>query len=113
MSENIIDCNQLKEKCFNNLDLIDQLLNQFVQNADDHLEKLIAAFEKQDWDGIRRISHRFAGESGTMCANRIHVKVREIHDIAARESAVQIQTLITELSEQVSELKEFSLTESQ
>lgn len=72
MAHSAIDLQQLLQKCFDNHELVNQLVSRFQVSLEHYEAELSETLQTGDFQALGALAHRLAGESGTMCAWSIH-----------------------------------------
>ncbi|MBT5019712.1 MAG: Hpt domain-containing protein [Planctomicrobium sp.] len=113
MIESDSNLDQLREKCFDNEDLVLKLISRFDKSLSIYEIELGQASETQNYELIHSLGHRLAGESGTMCAWKIHESAKQLCELCRSLSFDLIETLIQELTVEMQRFRANSLSREQ
>ena len=71
----------------NEPNIVTELIDLFVEDADKRIEAIKQAAERNDWHTIKEQAHGLKGSSGNIGANRIHELSNRLTEIANENSA--------------------------
>lgn len=101
---------QLRDKCFGNEELVLKLISRFDKSLSIYENDLREASEANDYELVHSLGHRLAGESGTMCAWKIHESAKQLCELCRSSSFELAENLILELMVEIQRFRANSIS---
>ncbi|GHB79663.1 PAS domain S-box protein [Persicitalea jodogahamensis] len=110
-TKELFSLNKLNSIANGNQDFINKMINLFIDQSQLSLTELKAAFEKQDYETIRKVAHRLKPSVDTMEITSLKEKIRELekfdeHSESFQELGKRLHYLEATLSDIVQKLRE-------
>jgi HPt (histidine-containing phosphotransfer) domain-containing protein len=74
--------------------LVEELIDIFLQEAPDKLSKLKVSFEKSDFKSLEQTAHSLKGNTGNLGAKRLHKLCAKLEKASRSEAIPEIGSLI-------------------
>ena len=106
-----IDCDALLGRCMGRIDLMQRILNSFVDRVGDDVETLVTAIAKQDSPEISRLAHKIKGASMTVSAVELANTAESIERLVDAALSDELPKMAQQLEQEQSRVLNYVCSE--
>jgi two-component system, sensor histidine kinase and response regulator len=102
-----IDCDQLLERCFGNVEFAVSLLEEFASNGAERADTIKQLGLKQDAQGMADAAHSLKGAAGIMCADELQTLSKIIEDAGRKNDLESIASTLMSITNEMDRCLEY------
>ncbi len=102
----IFDREEALKQCLESTELLGQLVQVFMKNADQMMAEIAGAIERQDPKALHRSAHTFKGAVGNLAAKNAYETALRLEQMGRNNNLAGAEDAFEELRQELSQLKE-------
>ena len=115
MSKEVLDVEELKERVQNDIELMFELFEIFIEDYGPKRITLEESLKGDDFEEVRNIAHSLKGASGNISAKELNKVLLEFEEMGSKNNStgfeallIQLDTAYSSLTARIEELKQES-----
>ncbi len=104
--DKVFDYHHILEQLGGDSELLEQLVDIFIQDAPGRLERIRQSLETEDWDGLEQTVHTLKGSAASVGANRLLHSVHKLNQACKNKEQHRASSLLSQVETDLRTLRQ-------